>query len=162
MAFSGAALSDDVKPQTTAPKAIESFPQNIVAASPRKITTINAFAARAQDFVATYLPDVSNPSLKDFDEAFYRWQKTKDRRYTDQQVIGILGAYLGNRLVTDFQMEWVIVTDQYGSDYAVKARKSKVIAYSFASVSKRVERNQYEFMDGIYQAVKRLIAKADS
>jgi len=133
-----------------------------VAATPRQIAPINAFAARTHDFVATYLPDVSNPSLKDFDEVFYRWQKTKDRRYTDQQVIGILGAYLGNLLVTDFQMEWVIVTDQYGSDYAVKAKKYKVIACPFASVSKRVERNQFEFMDGIYQAVKRLIDKADS
>ena len=43
-----------------------------------------------------------------------------------------------------------MVTDQDGTDYAVRAKKFEVMSFPFSSVEKRVERNQYDFMVGIY------------
>ncbi|MDH5786239.1 MAG: DUF3806 domain-containing protein, partial [Chromatiales bacterium] len=112
-------------------------------------------------FVKSYLPHVTNPSLKDYDEAFRLWQIEKERRYTEQQIIEILGACLGNKLITDFQMEWVVVTDEYGTDFAVRGKRFEIISFPFSSVVKRIENNQYDFMVGVYHTVRASIERGD-
>jgi hypothetical protein len=148
-------------PVSTTKQTVDPIPQKIAIVSQKDVLAINALASKAKSFVVTYIPEVLNPSLKDFDEAFHRWQREKNRRYSDQQVIEILGAYLGNQLIADFQMEWVVVTDQYGTDYAVRAKKYEVMSFPFSSVSKRIESNQYDFMVGVYETVKHTIASGD-
>ncbi len=73
----------------------------------------------------------------------------------------MLGAYLGNQFITEFQMEWVVVTDQFGTDYAVRAKKYEVMSFPFSSVEKRVDNNQYDFMVGIYYILKHNIENGD-
>jgi hypothetical protein len=148
-------------PVTAKTKIVEPIPQKIETVSAKQRIAIDAAAAKAKRFVADYLPAVSNPSLTDFDEAFSLWQAEARPRYTEQQVIDILGAYLGNRLAADFQMEWILVTDQDGTDYAVRGKKFEVISFPFASVEKRIESKQHEFMAGVYYAVKDAIEKGD-
>ena len=148
-------------PVTATMETVEPTPQKTVIASSRQLLTIDALASQATGFVAAYRPGVSSPSLKDFDEAFRLWQKEKRRRYTEQQVVQMLGAYLGNQLVADFQMEWVMVTDQYGTDYAVRSKKYEVMSFPFSSVVKRIENNQYEFMVGVYHTVQDTIASGN-
>jgi len=140
---------------------VESKPQKIETVSAKQRISIDAAAAKANRFVSDYLPGVSNPSLTDFDDAFSLWQAEARRRYTEQQVIDILGAYLGNRLAADFQMEWILVTDQDGTDYAVRGKKFEVMSFPYASVAKRIENKKHEFMSGVYYTVKDAIEKGD-
>jgi ABC-type Fe3+-hydroxamate transport system substrate-binding protein len=146
---------------TATTQTVEPTPQRIIVASSKEVLAMDALALRAKGFLATYLPSVSNPSLTDFDNAFLVWQGERNRRYTEPQVVEMLGAYLGNQLIAEFQMEWVVVTDQNGTDYAVRAKKYEVMAFPFSSVAKRIERDQYEFMVGIYHVIKHSIASGD-
>lgn len=146
---------------TTITKTVDPTPQKIVSASRKEVMEMDELATQAKGFLATYLPGVANPSLADFDQAFHLWQREKKRRYKEAQVVKMLGAYLGNQLAADFQMEWVVVTDQDGTDYAVRAKKFEVMSFPFSSVEKRVERNQYDFMVGIYYIVKHTIETGD-
>ena len=127
----------------------------------KEVVAIEELASKSKHFVAYYLPGRPNPSLSDFDEAFSLWQQEEERRYTEQEVIELLGAYLGSQLIADFQMEWVTVSDQYGTDYAVRARRYEVMSFPFSSVAKRIERSQYDFMVGVYYAVKQSIESGE-
>ena len=69
----------------------------------------------------------------------------------------MLGAFLGNKLVKDFDMEWVVVTDMYGTDFAVRGKKVEVMSFPFSSVAKRIESHQFDFMNGVYFAVKNAV-----
>lgn len=59
---------------------------------------------------------VTEPNLRDYDTAFRAWQQDEAPAYSDMLVIQLIGGYLGNKLVADFDMEWVMVTDEYGTD----------------------------------------------
>ncbi len=144
-------------PITTTTTTVEPTPQEIKVVNLNETQAIDACASQGNRFVSTYLPRVTNPSLKDYDEAFSLWQADEKRRYTEQQVIEILGACLGNKLIADFQMEWVIVKDEYGTDFAVIGKKYEVMSFPFSSVSKRIENNQYDFMVGVYHTVRSII-----
>lgn len=148
-------------PVTTTSTTVEGVPQSVVVASAKQVAEISALSSKAKVFAGTYLPGVSNPTLKEFDDAFLLWQREKKRTYTEQQVIAMLGAHLGSRLVAELDMEWVVVTDQYGSDFAVRAKKYEVLSFPFSSVAKRIERRQYEFMAGVYRTVQNTIASGD-
>lgn len=139
----------------------EPTPQEINLASSKDVKAFDAYASQGVHFVAIYLPTVKNPSLKDFDEAFRLWQSEDKRRFTEQQVIEIFGAYLGNKLITDFQMEWVVVKDEYGTDFAVRSKKYEVMSFPFSSVTKRIENKQHDFMFGFYHAVRSSIESGD-
>ena len=148
-------------PVTAKTVTVEPTPQKIETVSAKQRISIDAAAAKANRFVSDYLPGVSNPSLTDFDLAFSLWRAEARRRYTEQQVIDILGAYLGNRLAADFQMEWVLVTDQDGTDYAVRGKRFEVMSFPYASVAKRIENKKHEFMASVYYAIKDTISKGD-
>lgn len=139
----------------------EPTPQEINLASSKDVKAFDAYASQGVHFVATYLPTVKSPSLKDFDEAFRLWQSEGKRRFTEQQVIEIFGAYLGNKLIADFQMEWVIVKDEYGTDFAVRSKKYEVMSFPFSSVTKRIENKQHDFMFGVYHTVRSSIESDD-
>ena len=146
---------------TTTTTTVEPAPQEIDLASSKDVKAFDAYASQGVRFVATYLPKVKNPSLKDFDEAFHLWRSEGKRRFTEQQVIEILGAYLGKKLIADFQMEWVVVKDEYGTDFAVRGKKYEVMSFPFSSVAKRIENKQHDFMSGVYYAVRSSIESGD-
>lgn len=146
---------------TTTTKTVQPTPQKVTMASPRDIRALDAFAARAESFVAAYLSERTNPSLEECDQAFRLWQQERRPRFSERQVVEILGARLGNQLIADLQMEWVVVKDKFGTDYAVRAKKHEVMSFPFSSVAKRIERNQHDFMAGVYYAVAHTIASGD-
>ena len=64
-----------------------------VAATPQTITIVDgddlawlqSLADAGPQFVSHYLPDVTFPSLKDYDAAFRAWQLDESPLYTEQQ-----------------------------------------------------------------------------
>ena len=123
--------------------------------------SIKAWELAAHSFVKAYLGDDAEVSLKSCDEAFFAWQREENKRFTDSQVISYLGAYLGQKCVEDLEMEWKIITDEYGSDYAVEYTKGLVHAFPLSSVAKRVEANTHEFMYPVFYAIKQNIKDGD-
>jgi hypothetical protein len=58
-------------------------------------------------------------------------------------------------------MEWVTVSDEYGTNYAVRGKSAEVMAFPFSSVLKRIENNEHDFMYGVYYAVKGALESGD-
>ena len=140
---------------------IEATPQTIVVLEGDKLAALQKLEAAGADFVAHYLPEVEQPNLKDYDAAFRAWQLDQAAPFTDQQVIDSVGGFLGNKLVADFDMQWVLVTDEYGTNYAVRSTEVEAMSFPFAAVSKRIEDNSYDFVYGIYYAVQHTIDSSD-
>jgi len=131
----------------------EAVPQKFASLSEAELTRVKADAVRAREFLAAYAPGTAG-SLADFDKAFQAWQHDGNRRFSSADVVVVLGSYIGERLVSDLDMEWVVVTDQYGRDLAVRSKQVEVVSFPFASVAKRIESGQYGFVEGIYYAVQ--------
>lgn len=138
-------------------KTVSPVPQKIVPLDAEKLRQILELDRAAAQFLLAYTPGAT-PSLKAYDEAFRLWQRDKASRFSANDVVERLGAYLGSRLAKDFDMEWVQVADEYGTDLAVRARKYEVISFPLSSVAKRIQNNQYDFMVGVYYAVQDAIA----
>lgn len=50
-----------------------------------------------------------------------------------------LGIVLGDALVQELGMEWVMAEDEYGRDPAIRAPGTSIIVYPLTMISKRVE-----------------------
>ena len=140
---------------------VEATPQAITVVGGDDLVWLQSLDAAAPQFVSHYLPDVAEPSLKDYDAAFRAWQLDTSPPYTDQQVIQLVGGYLGNKCIADFDMEWVTVTDEYGTDYAVRSTKVEVMSFPFSTVLKRIEDKKYDFVHGVYYTVKEVLANGE-
>jgi Domain of unknown function (DUF3806) len=141
---------------------VDSVPQKIEIVTGDELIRLKSLGADAPDFLATYLPNNPKPLLKDYDLAFRAWQVSTSPQHSDDQVVQILGGYLGNKCVTDLDMEWVTVTDQYGTDFAVRSKTVEAMAFPFSTVLKRVENKEYDFLYGVYHTVKDTIDSGKS
>jgi hypothetical protein len=141
-----ATTSTEVKPQS----------QKFRSLSVKELGRIEELRKQSEIFVRVYLPNAHNPTLKDYDRAFRAWQVSKPRKYTDKEVIEMIGSLLGTACVRELNMEWVEVTDEYGTDFAVRAKKAEVISFPYSVVAKRIESNEYEFVYSVFHAIKEL------
>ena len=73
-----------------------------------------------------------------------------------------LGITLGDALVQELGLEWVMVEDEYGRDPAIRKPGTTVIAFPLTMISKRVERGESvtvrELFDGVVEHVQRMAA----
>lgn len=123
---------------------------------------LQSLAAAGSRFVAHYVPSATEPGLKDYDEAFCAWQLDKSPPFTEQQVTEAIGGYLGNKCVAGFEMEWVVVTDEIGTDYAIRSKKVELISFPFSAVFKRTENQERDFVHGVYYAVKDMATNGEA
>ena len=142
-------------------RTVDAVPQKITVVTGDKLKRLQSLTSQGSDFVAAYLPNIPNPDLKDYDHAFHAWQIAETPRHTQEQVVESIGGYLGNRLVADFDMEWVLVTDKDGTDYAVRGKSVEVMAFPFSTVLKRIEDNKHDFLVGVYHIVKQMQNSGD-
>ena len=134
---------------------VKNFIQQVKPLTPEDMAEINAFATRGPEFVAAQFPNLENPGLVDYDKAFCQWQRAVIKGHSPDEVIQILGAVLGNAMVAEYDMEWVVITDEYGTDFAVRGTgEAEVVSFPFSSVYKRIADNKYDFMNGIFYSVK--------
>ena len=146
----------------TAQKSIgEPTPQKIAVVRGDALKRLEALSEQGPGFVRAYLPDVREPDLKDHDLAFRAWQTSKAPQHSNEQVVEILGGYLGNKCVVDLEMEWVTVTDEYGTDYAVRSKSAEVMAFPFSTVMKRIEAKEHDFLHGVYHTLKHTLDSGD-
>ena len=139
----------------------DAVPQKIVPVNATESRQFMAWAKEAEGFLSAYGEPQSENELKQYDEAFKAWQNSPTKKQTDQDVINFLGAYLGQRMVQDFDMEWVRITDQHGQDYAVRHKTSELMSFPFSSVTKRIEDKEHDFVHGVYHVLKHELEDGD-
>ena len=107
------------------------------------------------------------PKEKEFmphvlDEVFEQWMNDTSRTKKDAEyVINSFGAAFGQYLVDNYNMKWIIVTDDYGTDYSVIHKKWNIIAYPLSSVSKGIEQDKQNFFRSIELVIKQQIKDGD-
>jgi hypothetical protein len=78
---------------------IDPAPQEIRLLTYEEQKNIASTSRQSKFFVNYYLADVNNPDLKDYDNAFRAWQTSKNKNYSSQQVVELIGSYLGEKCV---------------------------------------------------------------
>ncbi len=149
--------------QVTAHRAmVQPTPQTITVVVGDELAWLQSLGKDGPRFVAHYVPGAVEPTLKDYDHAFRAWQSDRSPSFDDQQVIQIVGAYLGNKLVAELEMEWVTVSDEYGTDYAVRSHKVEVMSFPFSTVRRRIEDEEYDFVHGVYYTTKEMLTNREA
>jgi hypothetical protein len=71
-----------------------------------------------------------------------------------------LGIALGDALVQELDLEWVMVEDEYGRDPAIRKPGTTVMAFPLTMISKRVERGEVvvvrDLFEGVVDHVRRM------
>jgi hypothetical protein len=71
-----------------------------------------------------------------------------------------LGITLGDALVQELGLEWIMVEDEYGRDPAIRKPGTTVMAFPLTMISKRIERGEAvvvrDLFDGVVDHVRRM------
>jgi hypothetical protein len=87
---------------------------------------------------------------EELDRIFSRWMAESGEKEADDVISNALGAAFGDYLVANYGFQWVILTDEYGTEYAVRHGLGQTTAFPKASVQKRIEDGQTEFFQNVY------------
>lgn len=131
-------------------------PQKIRLLGAKEVLAIKSASKQSILFVQHYLTQVKNPSLKDYDLAIQAWRKSDDNKFSSEQVIEFIGSYLGEKSVMELDMEWIEVTDHYGTDKATRGKHADITSFPFSAVSKRIEDNEDEFVYSLFHSIEQL------
>jgi len=76
-----------------------------------------------------------------------------------------MGVVLGDALVQQLKLEWVMVEDSSGRDPAVRAPKRSIIVFPLTMISKRIERGEavdvFALFNRVADDIERLKKEAD-
>lgn len=117
----------------------------------------------AAKFVAAFAPQEADvpPTLSALDQAFAAWLATNERD-TDviNSTVNCIGAAFGQFLVDGIGLNWVIATDEHGSDLAVYGLPGKgdVLVYPANFVAKRWERGETRFLESAYEQIEQHVS----
>jgi hypothetical protein len=113
---------------------------------------------RAREFVRDQDPGSVDgpPTLELLDRAFCNYLASASDPGDANAVVLAVGVAFGVRLVEDLGFEWVIATDDYGTDLAVLARRERgdVTIFPTEFVSKRCERREAPFLVASYAEIR--------
>lgn len=77
---------------------IELTLQTVTVVAGDDLAWLQSLGGDGPQFVSSYLPTATEPTFKDYDAAFRAWQQDQSPIYGDQQVIQIIGGYLGTNV----------------------------------------------------------------
>jgi hypothetical protein len=122
---------------------VESFEQKIVDFGPSENDWLENNRQWAKALGVKYgSGGVLTP--EELDVVFSRWTHEGQVKEAAEVVASALGVAFGDYLVEQHDFRWVVVNDQYGTDYAVRHRIGETMAFPVSSVIKRIERNEPE------------------
>ena len=102
--------------------------------------------------------DVVEPSghvtTEGIDVVFAKWLEDRSpQRMSDSNLIAVLGITFGNYLCDRLSMQWVEVTDDAGTTYAVRHETAEVYCFPLEAVKKRTISREIGFFSEIETAV---------
>jgi hypothetical protein len=137
----------------------------IEALSERERTWIAAHLRIARSFVGAYAgiePPEGLPTLDDLDAAWSAWLPQWES-HDPNSIINAVGSALGEHLVAALGLEWVVVTDEHGTELAVHGEPYNVIVFPANLVGKRFQTRTTDFIAPLVkqmvEEVKRMRAR---
>lgn len=102
------------------------------------------------------------PSPEDLDQAFGDWLNSHDPSDANA-VVNSVGAAFGQHLVNTTPLEWVIATDEYGTELAVYGLPGSgdVLVFPQNFVAKRYEARAGTFIVESIKKIQAQVAKAE-
>jgi len=122
-------------------------------------------ALEIHDLMLSY--DVNEPSdqltADGLDVVFAEWlQDRVPQKTADSKLIAVLGITFGNYLCDRLSMQWVEVTDDAGTTYAVRHETAEVYCFPLEAVKKRVISAEIGFFSEIETAIRGEIAASST
>lgn len=104
----------------------------------------------AAELVARYNGDGSPATLEDLDDCLERWTSAEpSSREPTEDVVAMLGAAFGAHLVDQLALDWVVVTDTYGTDIGVIGQPGDFVIAPMSATAKRVHWGQSRFFQDL-------------
>jgi hypothetical protein len=100
--------------------------------------------------------DIDNFTPASLDKIIDKWNEDSLQFHcTKEHFVNCIGAAFGDYLVRTYNMEWQIVTDEYGADYATNIEKIKLKNFPLNSVLKAIEQKREGSLTTISLVTKR-------
>lgn len=137
-------------------------PQQFEPVDEQFLENVSALSTKAgPQFVSHYLREILNPQLRHYDEAFALWLDDPESPFDSDAIIWIIGSVFGQACCDGLQMEWTLVTDEFGTDYGVRHKDIELQAFPFSTVGKRVEDRSTGFLMDIFYFLAERIESSD-
>jgi Domain of unknown function (DUF3806) len=119
---------------------------------------IKAQLENASNFVEGFSPGESGQplTLAVLDQAFAAWVASEPTGTNlISAIINYLGIAFGQALVDGIGFQWIIATDDHGSDLAVHGLPGRgdILVYPVNFVAKRWERREINFLEDAYRKI---------
>ncbi len=106
------------------------------------------------EFYGTSMKNSQRPS--DLDIVFKKWKlDTSPEKIAPNGIINGLGILFGELMIEQFRLEWRIVTDDFGTEFALIFPGTSREIYPRDFVAKRIDPDNNEF--GFFEAMQNLI-----
>ena len=132
--------------------------------TPEEHEWISEQIAAAKLFVAQTTGKEQNelPSPEDLDQAFGSWLKTHDPAEANS-VVNCVGVAFGQHLVNTTSLEWVIATDEYGTELAAYGLPGNgdILVYPQNFVTKRYEARESGFIVESVNKIQKQVADVE-
>jgi hypothetical protein len=130
----------------------EPEPETVAPLSDEELAPILENAALVDAFLAAFSSGDAGYHLLDrLDNTFSAWTEAKEKKgYSDDAVVGIVGAAFGNYCAETLNMRWIRVIDADGAAIAVQGRTKDFRCFPFHAIAKRVPLGEYGFFKSIY------------
>jgi hypothetical protein len=102
---------------------------------------VSAQLAIAVELARAYTGDSEDPpSLSRLDTTWLAWQRDSSRSRPDPNaVVNGLGIAFGKHLAASLDLEWAIVTDEFGTDLALYGEPGAVTFFPANMIAKRLK-----------------------
>jgi len=115
----------------------------------------------AEVFIRKYSNEENYLNAKNLDDVLGKWIADKSSSKKDKEkVVEMIGCAFGQDIINDFDFEWQILTDEYGTDFTVIHKEFKINGFPFSSVEKAIEQNRKGSLENIKLVLKNNINKA--
>ena len=128
------------------------IPQTIVPFGPNEIAWLEE-GLEAALALGVKFGSGGDLTPEELDVVFSRWMHDDEEKEADDLVANALGAAFGSYLVEQHGFRWVVVTDEYGTEFAVRHDIGETKAFPRSSVQKRIEDKCSEFFQNVYLIV---------
>src|SRR4051794_24834528 len=97
--------------------------------------------------------DEDLPALDRLDACIAGWQSDDDSRVDVNVLINGVGVAFGEHLARQARLQWVIATDDHGSDLALHGQPGDILVFPASTVAKRVVAGETAFVQSLYSSL---------
>ncbi len=110
---------------------------------------IKVMSKQGKEIMVKYLGEKVSYTEDDIDQVVIKWrQSEKTNKESPDELIGNLGAYLGELLIANHDLAWCMYEDARGNDYCITHKKIVVHTFPHSTVYKAaIEGREYAIKD---------------